>query len=170
MKNIFLILIGLFLFSCISQSKIDKICKTCPTKTYDSIREVIRIKERIVEVPVPYKDTTVTDGDNLCKLLCDSAQKIIDGQKIVIKGKNGSKTTFKTDKGKVSLIHENDSLKALLKSIDTTKSTIEIKKEVIESKCEKNHLKWFDPICRWFTLIALVLIGLYLFLKVKRVV
>ena len=161
MKNILLLLIGLFLFSCITEKKRAKICQTCPVVivNHDSIVTVI-------------KDTTIykTTKETVYKdtIICDSLGRVKDAVFTVNEGGIKHKVIIKNNK--IISTCKADSLEIVIKGLIAKQATFQNKTVVVPSKCEKNHLRWFDPYCRWFTLTCILIIVIrHFYLKFKKI-
>lgn len=158
MKNILILLIGLVFFSCITEKKRAKICQNCPVViiSHDSIITVIKDTTIYANsVETVYKDT----------IICDSLGRVKDA--VFTVNESGIKHKVVIKDNKIVSTCKADSLEVVIKGLIAKQATYKDKTITVESKCKKNHLQWFDPFCRWFTLIGLVLIGLYLLLKFR---
>jgi len=59
-----------------------------------------------------------------------------------------------------------------VKASVTSKESFSKQKDVVvkQENCKRDHRTDFDGLCRWFFYIVAPLIGLYLFLRIKKIV
>lgn len=150
--------------SCVTEKQRTKICQSCALQTIvkDSI------VERLIEVPVY---TAPIAGPTLylpspCANLCDSIGNLKPFT--ISKKENGIKITVNTNIAKNSLeINSNleDSIKstAQVKSLEVYKSKL----EQFAPKCQLKHVTGWLIFCQWFTIISVVCIAIWLFIKFK---
>jgi len=149
-----------FLFACI-------VLSGCITKEKCNQRfpPISTVHDSIV-----IKDTTIIVHDTVT----------IEGNEVILFGEvpcpelsfsnsatnKGLTATVSIAKGKVKVICKQDSLQAIIETKDRQIETYRtIKDNKVTTKTEfYNH--WYDPFCRWYTLITLTLITIYVAVRV----
>lgn len=160
-----IVLISIFLSSCVTLKQRERICATCSVKTIikDSIQ--VKIIEKTVQVTV--HDTISILADNPCKDMCDSLGRLKKGFKEVFKDKKGTTTTLSENNGKLAINEDLTGLKTKATFRDTTIEKFHSKIEQIP-QCQKEHRTSFDYFCRWFFyIIGSIILGLSIW-KLKR--
>lgn len=182
MKHILILVIIITFANCISQKRRSKICASCPIKTVikDSIREIITVKPFDTTLFISTQIPNNTELTGNCNVLCDSLNKLIDkylalGLDGIIKTENGIKTTIsKNLKGNFIFKAQADSLKTKVALLQK-----EIKKEhfrnventkIIKVECLKQHRNWLDRVCRWVSLIFIIIILVYFSPKIIKLI
>lgn len=158
--------------SCITEKKRAKICATCPVK--ESSNDSTASHEQISTF-----DTTAWIKNHVGKdqefYGCDSLLAALSrSNNLLVTDSNGVKSTI-TKKGKsITFRCETDSLKAEIKGLKKTISNFHSKNTVktftIKEDCKRDHRTDFDGLCRWFFYIVAPMIGIYLFLRIKKLV
>lgn len=164
-KFLVTILISLSLFSCISEKKRLKICRTCAVK--DSISYVE--KEKIV-----LKDTTIFTTiagptqwlENPCKNLCDSLGNLIPFKKE--KKSNGLKSTIKSVGNSIEVDCDADSLKNVIGYYEKQLEKVKTQQTTVVSRCELEHRNKFDGFTFWWFWITAIIIVIYLLFKLLK--
>lgn len=119
---------------------------------------------RITEDRLIYKDTTLyitQQGDPIyITNPCDSLGHLKNIKSTA--NKVGIKSSVKTVGNSLVFMCETDSLKYRIKWLEHRIKTTEIShtESKVEKECELKHRNSIDYTCRWFTLIALCLLGL----------
>lgn len=167
MRN-FIIIASVFLFlqSCITEKKRQKICNTCAVKDSISYKEIIKLKDTII-----YRDIAgpVQYLENPCKLLCDSLGKLKPFE--IKTKKNGLISTIKSVGNSIAVDCSADSLKLVISGLKETVRDYSSRKSVIRYvECTKKHRSDFDGLCRWFFYIFAPGIALYIFLRLKKII
>lgn len=159
-------IIGLMiaLNSCMTERKRQRICNSCPVKTekHDSI--VYKIDS--VKIQLPGKDGPTVYLENPCKLLCDSLGKL---KNVDIKTKrNGQSLKISTQGNGINISSNTSDTTVKAPVISKESHSSEKNTVVIEEKCKRDHRTDFDGVCRWFFYIVAPMIGLYVFLRIKK--
>lgn len=145
----------LFIVSCVTEKQRQKICRSCSVKDSTVIKETIKIKDTTIYVT--QKGETV-----FLQSPCDSIGNIFFTPKVV--KSNGIKTNISHIGNVLTVRCDVDSLKKVIqlqqKQIDRYTKINDIK--YIPCKNERTSL---DGFCRWFSLICLIIILLYVIIK-----
>jgi len=152
--------------SCITEKKRQKICNSCPVKTekHDSI--IYKIDT--LKIPLPGKDGPIVYLDNPCKGLCDSLGRLKNVN--IVTKRNGQTLKINTQGNGISI--SSNTHDTVVKASVTSKESFSKQKDVVvkQENCKRDHRTDFDGLCRWFFYIVAPLIGLYLFLRIKKIV
>ena len=160
--------------SCVTEKQRAKICAACPTRDSISVRDSLSIH---------YKDSVIyyeaKDGEDITFVFgedCDSIKALLKAiqKNPIIKTKNGITSTVKSD-GKNLVFEANvDAYRDTIKNLTTLRDFYKFQyehKETTVKVCE-NERTWVDDLGRfvlWLNLIALVILGIYVYFRLKRV-
>lgn len=172
MRVISLLVISLFITSCLTQKQRDKVCQTCPIVIKDSIREITKVTafDTTLFISTLGKDLMFDFSGDCCSVMDSLFAQMGRSDGTITAVDNGIKSSvFK--KGKAIVFRcEADSLRAIIKGLRTTieKTTSQVKTITLPApKCEKPHKDWLDKYDRPWFFISLGALLLWLGWKFK---
>lgn len=172
MKKIFSLLSILFLFnSCLTQNKIDKICKTCKSESI-VIKDSSWTKQTIkVDSIYIYKEGPTLIKDNPCSFLCDSLGRLKDF--IIETNKNGIKQTLQGKNNKLIQKCNDERLLSIIKNIVTDNNRLIKEKETFVKEINKltkkqNFYIKIGKFIVWFAIILIIILVIYTIIKFKN--
>ena len=159
-----LIFMMLYFPSCVTEKKRAEICDKCPIISVSRDSIITVLKDTII-----YNTTQgpILWLENPCSKLCDSVGNLKRFEKI--EKKNGLKTTLSTKGNVLSIECDSDSLKQVIKGLES-KYTFKEKNDVKTIENKENQKTSFDGFTRWWfyiTASCFILYLIYLFVKSK---
>lgn len=157
-------------FGCVTEKQRQRICKTCLIEQSEKDSSSVSVKSIPFDTLLWIKNH---EGQEQEFINCDSLIAfLMRNQDTVITKKDGVKSTITRSKNKIKFKCETDSLKAIVELLKTEISTNKTKTIVktVSSRCDKDHRNSFDGFCRWFFYIFGPLLGIYIFLRLKKII
>jgi len=120
MKYLFIVILGFFIASCVTEKQRLKICSNCPVRDSIITKETIKIKDTTIFVTQVI--STPTYLENPCSLLCDSLGNL---KPFFLKEKkNGITKTITTENNTLKIDCKADSLEVVLNGLITERSKV----------------------------------------------
>lgn len=144
-------------------------CKTCdPCIVSTEKKDSIVYKIDTVLVAVPGFDGPTVYLENPCKDLCDSLGRLKHVN--VVKKKGGQTIKISTQGNGLNI--SSNTKDTTIKTSVGSKETYSKEKNavVIREQCKRDHRNSFDGFCRWFFYIVGPALGLYIGLRLKKVI
>ncbi len=161
MKLLFIILIEIFLFSCISEKQREEICAHCPASTTDTVTiktDTVIQRDTVVQYKSFYGDTIQIQAP-----FFENKKAFVRERK-----KDGlvTKVTYKDQK----LIAEcdADSLKFVIARLTKTINNSKIDKSVKTNFVQVEHAEtWWETLYQWYFWITAAILVLFLLWSLK---
>lgn len=141
--------LAIFLLSCNSQKRMNRLCSKCPSKEFVKDSTSIAVTNNYYDSLLYYKNRV--GKPIVVEANCDSLLKLLAvNNNTLVSIDNGIKTSvIKTNKGFIFKC-ETDSLKQLVQllkqKIETNRTKTTEKTIEVPVYCEKQHLDWLDKI------------------------